>query len=79
MPVTVTRPAGLKICPPPTPVFTGRQDILSQMHAYFFHDIGKRHVFVLYGLGGAGKSQISFKFIEECQVDAETTRYVTSL
>ena len=49
------------------------------MHAYFSHDVGKRHVFVLYGLGGAGKSQISFKFIEECQVDAETSRYATSL
>ena len=49
------------------------------MHAYFFHDVGKRHVFVLYGLGGAGKSQISFKFIEECQFDAETSRYVASI
>jgi len=49
------------------------------MHAYFFHDVGKRHVFVLYGLGGAGKSQISFKFIEECQFDAETSRYAASI
>src|ERR1700722_1873909 len=64
----------LRSCPPPTPVFTGRQDILSQMHAYFSNDVGKRHVFVLHGLGGAGKSQIAFKFVEECQVDAEASR-----
>ena len=44
------------------------------MHAYFSSDVGKRHVFVLHGLGGAGKSQIAFKFVEECQVDAETSR-----
>jgi hypothetical protein len=37
------------------------------MNEYFSKDLGKRHVFVLYGLGGAGKSQIAFKFIEEAQ------------
>jgi len=34
------------------------------MHEYFFNTQGRQHVFVLYGLGGAGKSQIAFKFIE---------------
>jgi hypothetical protein len=71
--------AGLKRCPPPTPFFTGRKDILSQMHAYFSDNLGKRHVFVLHGLGGAGKSQIAFKFVEECRVDAETNRYALTL
>jgi len=49
------------------------------MHAYFSDNLGKRHVFVLHGLGGAGKSQIAFKFVEECRVDAETNRYALSL
>src|ERR1700722_2273572 len=71
--------AGPKRCPPPSPVFTGRQDILSKMRKYFSTNSGKRHVFVLHGLGGAGKSQIAFKFVEECQVDAATSRYATSL
>jgi len=71
--------AGLKRCPPPTPFFTGRKDILSQMHTYFSENFGKRHVFVLHGLGGAGKSQIAFKFVEECEVDAAASRYVTSV
>jgi len=44
------------------------------MHAYFSSDVGKRHVFVLHGLGGTGKSQIAFKFVEESQVDAEASR-----
>jgi hypothetical protein len=66
-------------CPPPTPVFTGRQDILLKMHEYFSTDIGKRHIFVLHGLGGVGKSQITLKFIEECQVDMNPTRYVCGM
>jgi len=74
-----TTRAGPKRCPPPSRVFTGRQDILSQMHKYFSTNPGKRHVFVLHGLGGAGKSQIAFKFVEECQVDAAASRYATSL
>jgi hypothetical protein len=67
----------LRNCPPPSPTFTGRRDILAKMHAYFSSDIGKRHIFVLYGLGGVGKSEISRKFIEECQVGMNPSRYVT--
>ena len=65
----------LKTCPPPTPVFIGRQEIISQMHTYFSSDIGKRHIFVLYGLGGAGKSQIAYKFIDESQFGVNPSRY----
>ena len=63
----------LRSCPAPTRFFTGRHEILSQMHVYFSKE-EKHHVFVLYGLGGAGKSQIAFKFIEECQSDMKTNR-----
>ncbi|KAJ7272229.1 P-loop containing nucleoside triphosphate hydrolase protein [Mycena rebaudengoi] len=35
------------------------------MHAYFSQDIGKRHVCLLHGLGGAGKTQICLKFLNE--------------
>ena len=71
--------AGPKRCPPPSRVFTGRQDILSQLHTYFSTNLGECRVFVLHGLGGVGKSQIAFKFVEECQVDAAASRYSTSL
>jgi hypothetical protein len=46
------------------------------MREYFSSNLGKRHVFVLHGLGGTGKSQISLKLIEECQVDTKPSRYV---
>jgi hypothetical protein len=66
----------LRKCPLPSSNFTGRQDILAKMHAYFSSDRGKRHIFVLHGPGGVGKSEISLKFIEECQVDMKRPRYV---
>jgi len=59
-----------KACPPPTNIFTGRADILTQMKECFCNtltSVGKRRIFVLYGLGGAGKSQCAYKFVEECQ------------
>ncbi|KAJ7105312.1 P-loop containing nucleoside triphosphate hydrolase protein, partial [Mycena epipterygia] len=55
-------PGYFKVCPPPTFRFTGRQDILQKMAEYFNMDVGRRHVFLLHGLGGAGKSQIAFKY-----------------
>ncbi|KAJ7445409.1 hypothetical protein B0H11DRAFT_1930631 [Mycena galericulata] len=35
------------------------------MHGYFDQDTGNQHIFVLHGLGGAGKTQISLKFIQQ--------------
>jgi hypothetical protein len=35
------------------------------MHAFFSQNLWQQHIYVLYGLGGAGKTQISLKFIEE--------------
>ncbi|KAJ7443683.1 hypothetical protein FB451DRAFT_92370 [Mycena latifolia] len=61
-------PAHLKVCPPPTFHFTGREDILSAMKKYFNMNVGRRHILLLHGLGGAGKSQIAFKFVEQSAV-----------
>ncbi|KAF8586138.1 FabD/lysophospholipase-like protein [Ramaria rubella] len=77
-PVTCKKPH-IKACPPPVNIFTGRQDILNQMHGYFSNDIGKRHIFVLYGLGGAGKSQIAYKFVEISQHERKPKWYVISI
>ncbi|KAJ7237856.1 P-loop containing nucleoside triphosphate hydrolase protein [Mycena rebaudengoi] len=52
-------------CPPPSRIFQGRKKILDKMHQYFKQDPGKQHIYVLYGLGGAGKTQITLKFIQE--------------
>ncbi|KAJ7888011.1 hypothetical protein B0H13DRAFT_2277448 [Mycena leptocephala] len=51
-------------CPPPSRIFQGRQDILAKMDEYFSKDIGERHIYVLHGLGGSGKTQIALKFLE---------------
>ncbi|KAJ7252033.1 hypothetical protein C8J57DRAFT_1723042 [Mycena rebaudengoi] len=53
------------VCPPPSRMFHGRRDILDKLHAYFSKDIGRQHVSLLHGLGGAGKTQICLKFLDE--------------
>ena len=58
-----------KICPLPVKSFTGRKDILDKMCKYFDSDHKSQHVFVLHGRGGAGKSQLAFKFLEDSQAN----------
>ncbi|KAJ7668854.1 hypothetical protein B0H17DRAFT_1248157 [Mycena rosella] len=58
-------PANINSCPPATRIFHGRQAILQGMHQYFNQNTGKQDTFLLHGLGGAGKTQIALKFIEE--------------
>ncbi|KAJ7101783.1 hypothetical protein C8R44DRAFT_350391 [Mycena epipterygia] len=55
----------LNNCPPPSRIFHGRQTIIQQMHEYFTQNTGKQGIFVLHGLGGAGKTQIALKFTAE--------------
>ncbi|KAJ7463352.1 hypothetical protein FB451DRAFT_1139719 [Mycena latifolia] len=52
-------------CPPPTKIFRGRRTILGMMHHYYAHDAEHQAIFLLHGLGGAGKTQIALKFIQE--------------
>ena len=62
-----------KPAPPPLPpmkhsstLFTGRDEYLQRLRNYFLSSIDdKRKSFLLYGLGGIGKTQICLKFIEE--------------
>ena len=47
-------------------LFTGRDEYLQRLRDYFSSRIGnERKSFLLYGLGGIGKSQICLRFIEE--------------
>ncbi|KAJ7458450.1 P-loop containing nucleoside triphosphate hydrolase protein [Mycena latifolia] len=59
IPQTITK------CPPPSRIFHGRQQILDEMHKLFKQDLNQQHIFLLHGLGGAGKTQIALKFIQE--------------
>ncbi|KAJ7690542.1 acyl transferase/acyl hydrolase/lysophospholipase [Mycena rosella] len=72
-PVIPVIPAYPKVCPAPSVRFTGRQDILRKMAEYFDADIGRRHIFLLHGLGGSGKSQIAFKFVEQSELRSQQT------
>ncbi|KAJ7874144.1 P-loop containing nucleoside triphosphate hydrolase protein [Mycena leptocephala] len=69
-------------CPPPSRIFQGRQTILDKMNQFFAQDIGKQHIYVLHGLGGAGKTQIALRFInlfhfsDNFFLDASTTETI---
>ncbi|KAJ7139309.1 hypothetical protein C8R44DRAFT_847374 [Mycena epipterygia] len=65
IPVSVSMQKPVNNCAPPSRIFQGRQTILHQMHTFFTQTVGKQVIFVLHGLGGAGKTQIALKFIQE--------------
>jgi replication-associated recombination protein RarA len=58
-----------KLCPLPVATFTGQRKLLDKMHSYFNSEGTFQHIFVLYGLGGSGKSQLAFKFLQESQAN----------
>ena len=66
----------LRQCPSPLCTFTGQDDVLQQVELYFSNGEQMQHVFVLYGLGGGGKSQIAFKFIEQSQFGTKSSQFV---
>ncbi|CAE6429115.1 unnamed protein product [Rhizoctonia solani] len=56
---------GIRSCPLPSGRFVGREDRREMVQLYFTRASEGRHVFVLYGLGGSGKTQIALKCAEE--------------
>ncbi|KAJ7875228.1 P-loop containing nucleoside triphosphate hydrolase protein, partial [Mycena leptocephala] len=46
-------------------IFQGRQTIRDDMNHFFTQEFQKQHIYLLYGLGGAGKTQIGLKFISD--------------
>ena len=64
------RPTGvIPLMPNPSTRFTGRTEALAKLRRHFFTNtndtVQKRKVFLLYGMGGIGKTQICLKFVEE--------------
>jgi hypothetical protein len=51
-------------CPLPSTRFTGREEQVVRVVTYFSNKSHKRRVFVLHGLGGAGKTQLALKCVE---------------
>ncbi|KAH8813776.1 hypothetical protein DL96DRAFT_504106 [Flagelloscypha sp. PMI_526] len=56
-----------KVCPPPTPHFTGRRVELQTLEEHFTSQTNACRVGVLYGIGGGGKTQIGLEFIQRCR------------
>ncbi|CAE6361816.1 unnamed protein product [Rhizoctonia solani] len=55
----------IRSCPSSSQRFTGRGYHVQLVKAYFLCDSPGRRLFVLYGLGGAGKTQVALRCIEE--------------
>ena len=54
--------------PNPSNQFTGRTEVIAKLKRHFFDtddSAHKRKSFLLYGMGGIGKTQICLKFVEE--------------
>ncbi|KAJ7153864.1 P-loop containing nucleoside triphosphate hydrolase protein [Mycena crocata] len=71
-------------CPLASRIFEGRTGILNQMQDFFSTKSDNQHIFLLHGLGGAGKTQIALRFIEQASsgfsnifmMDATTTETI---
>jgi hypothetical protein len=66
-PVSLPKQARTVLHPPrPTPIFTGRQDILAQLEACLLAGgcSEEQRRYILHGLGGCGKTQIALTFID---------------
>ena len=59
----------IPLMPNPSIRFTGRTEVIAQLKRHFFTNtndaVQKRKFFLLYGMGGIGKTQICLKFVEE--------------
>ena len=59
----------IPLMPNPSIRFTGRTEVIAKLKRHFFTStndtVQKRKFFLLYGMGGIGKTQICLKFVEE--------------
>ena len=59
----------IPLMPNPSTRFTGCTEVIAKLMSHFFIDtndaVQKRKLFLLYGMGGIGKTQICLKFVEE--------------
>jgi Holliday junction resolvasome RuvABC ATP-dependent DNA helicase subunit len=66
---TATFDGVISLMPNPSTRFTGRTEVIAKLKSHFFTNtndaVQKRKFFLLYGMGGIGKTQICLKFVEE--------------
>lgn len=61
----LTTDASFKLCPHPTSLFTGRERPVQSAADFLLGNATKRKVFVVHGLGGAGKTQLALRIVEQ--------------
>ena len=65
----MTSDAVIPLVPNPSNRFTGRTEAIAKLRKHFFTNTNdsaqKRKFFLLYGMGGIGKTQICLKFVED--------------
>ncbi|KAJ7728721.1 P-loop containing nucleoside triphosphate hydrolase protein [Mycena metata] len=64
-PLAVQVPLNTNNCPPTTRIFQGREKILVKMKEFFESNTPQQHIYVLHGPGGAGKTHIALRFIQD--------------
>ena len=65
----MTSDAVIPLMPNPSNRFTGHTEAIAKLRKHFFTNTNdsaqKRKFFLLYGMGGIGKTQICLKFVED--------------
>ncbi|KAG8711946.1 hypothetical protein FRC09_020334 [Ceratobasidium sp. 395] len=82
----VRQELGVKTCPPPTSVYTERRKPIQLAINCLTSNTKERRVFVFHGLGGAGKTQLALRTVEQTRdhwsdviyVDATSLETLTS-
>lgn len=69
VPVTIDRikSASINAYPPPTSIFVGREGPVQRVAAFLLSGEAKRKIYVIHGLGGAGKTQMALRVVEKTQ------------
>ena len=66
--IKTTSDGVIPLMPNPSNRFTGRTEVITKLKRHFFNtndSVLRRKYFLLYGMGGIGKTQICLKFVEE--------------
>ncbi|KAJ1304319.1 hypothetical protein OPQ81_005479 [Rhizoctonia solani] len=72
----IKRPAKLKRCPAPTPIYTGRDTESGRLETCLTKSDDERCICVVYGLGGVGKTQLALNAIERTRDKWDCVIYV---
>ncbi|QRV81203.1 nephrocystin-3 protein [Ceratobasidium sp. AG-Ba] len=73
---SVRRTTGVKLCPVPSPIFTGRVSHVAQATTCLLGPPNERRVCVLHGPAGVGKTQIALKVMENTRDEWTDIVYV---